>query len=62
MKAMEDLCVHYDGAVRNASGCIVQFCYGDDNMDPSNMEGKNGAPLNFERLFSKAKVWNSVIA
>ncbi|XP_015874201.3 DNA-directed RNA polymerase III subunit 1 isoform X1 [Ziziphus jujuba] len=55
MKAMEDLCVHYDDAVRNASGCIVQFRYGDDNMDPANMEGKNGAPLNFERLFLKAK-------
>ena len=56
IKSMEDLSLHYDDTVRNASGCIVQFRYGDDSMDPANMEGKNGAPLNFERLFFKAKV------
>ena len=56
IKALEDLFVHYDNTVRNASGSIIQFCYGDDGMDPSQMEGKNGAPLNFERLFLKAKV------
>ena len=56
IKALEDLFVHYDSTVRNASGCIIQFRYGDDGMDPAHMEGKNGAPLNFERLFLKAKV------
>ena len=56
IKALEDLFVNYDNTVRNASGGIVQFCYGDDGMDPAHMEGKNGAPLNFERLFFKAKV------
>ncbi|KAL5581146.1 hypothetical protein UlMin_013588 [Ulmus minor] len=55
IKALEDLFVHYDNTVRNASGGIVQFCYGDDGMDPAQMEGKSGAPLNFERLFMKAK-------
>ncbi|XP_024019134.1 DNA-directed RNA polymerase III subunit 1 [Morus notabilis] len=55
IKALEDLFVHYDNTVRNASACIIQFCYGDDGMDPAHMEGKNGAPLNFERLFLKAK-------
>ncbi|GMN24465.1 hypothetical protein TIFTF001_000572 [Ficus carica] len=55
IKALEDLFVHYDSTVRNASGCIIQFRYGDDGMDPAHMEGKNGAPLNFERLFLKAK-------
>ncbi|CAH2069371.1 unnamed protein product [Thlaspi arvense] len=53
MKALEDLVVHYDSTVRNASGCILQFTYGDDGMDPALMEGKNGAPLNFDRLFLK---------
>ncbi|VVB16666.1 unnamed protein product [Arabis nemorensis] len=53
MKSMEDLLVHYDNTVRNASGCILQFTYGDDGMDPALMEGKNGAPLNFDRLFLK---------
>ncbi|KAM6584549.1 hypothetical protein CsatB_011551 [Cannabis sativa] len=55
IKALEDLFIHYDNTVRNASGGIVQFCYGDDGMDPAHMEGKDGAPLNFERLFFKAK-------
>uniref|UniRef100_A0A1J3DX36 DNA-directed RNA polymerase subunit n=1 Tax=Noccaea caerulescens TaxID=107243 RepID=A0A1J3DX36_NOCCA len=53
MKALEDLLVHYDSTVRNASGCILQFTYGDDGMDPVLMEGKDGAPLNFDRLFMK---------
>ncbi|ESQ42341.1 hypothetical protein EUTSA_v10012446mg [Eutrema salsugineum] len=53
MKALEDLLVHYDNTVRNASGCILQFTYGDDGMDPVLMEGKDGAPLNFDRLFLK---------
>lgn len=60
IKALEDLSIHYDSSVRNAGGCIVQFCYGDDGMDPAQMEGKSGAPLNFERLFLKAKVWKHI--
>ncbi|XP_040994118.1 DNA-directed RNA polymerase III subunit 1 isoform X2 [Juglans microcarpa x Juglans regia] len=55
IKALEDLSIQYDNTVRNASGCIVQFRYGDDGMDPANMEAKSGSPLNFERLFLKAK-------
>ncbi|OMO97199.1 RNA polymerase, alpha subunit [Corchorus olitorius] len=55
MKSMEDLTVHYDKTVRNASGCIVQFIYGDDGMDPACMEGKSGFALNFERLLLKVK-------
>ncbi|KAI3468843.1 hypothetical protein Pfo_025506 [Paulownia fortunei] len=55
MKALEDLSVHYDNTVRNASACIVQFMYGGDGMDPAQMEEKSGLPLNFERLFMKAK-------
>ncbi|KAK9992363.1 hypothetical protein SO802_027348 [Lithocarpus litseifolius] len=55
IKALEDLSIHYDDTVRSASGCVVQFRYGDDGMDPAYMEGKNGAPLNFDRLFLKAK-------
>ncbi|KAB2599003.1 DNA-directed RNA polymerase III subunit rpc1-like [Pyrus ussuriensis x Pyrus communis] len=54
-KVMEDMCVQYDKTVRNASGCILQFCYGDDGMDPAVMEGKDGAPLDLPRLFLKAK-------
>lgn len=55
MKSLEDLYTHYDGTVRNASGGIVQLLYGDDGMDPVNMEGKDGTPLNFERILMKTK-------
>lgn len=56
MKALEDLAVYYDNTVRNASASIIQFMYGDDGMDPSQMEEKKGRPLNFSRLFMKVKV------
>lgn len=59
IKALEDLSIQYDNSVRNAGGCIVQFLYGDDGMDPANMEGKSGEPLNFDRLLMKVKVGNS---
>ncbi|KAL3824530.1 hypothetical protein ACJIZ3_020559 [Penstemon smallii] len=55
VKALEDLSIHYDNTVRDASSCIVQFMYGGDGMDPSQMEEKSGLPLNFERMFMKIK-------
>lgn len=62
IKALEDLFIHYDNTVRNASGCVIQFCYGDDGMDPAQMEGKDGAPLNFDRLFMKTKVGKLIVS
>ncbi|CAL9754379.1 unnamed protein product [Musa acuminata subsp. burmannicoides] len=53
MKGLEDLSIYYDQTVRNASGGIVQFLYGDDGMDPAKMEGKDGIPLNMDQLFMK---------
>ncbi|XP_020113844.1 DNA-directed RNA polymerase III subunit 1 isoform X2 [Ananas comosus] len=53
IKSLEDLSVHYDQTVRNASSGIVQFLYGDDGMDPAKMEGKDGIPLNLSQLFMK---------
>ena len=43
-KSIEDLCVQYDQTVRNSTGGIVQFTYGDDGLDPTNIEGK-GVPV-----------------
>jgi len=37
---MQDLKVEYDGSVRDASGKIVQFSYGEDGLDVS--KTKNG--------------------
>ena len=38
--AMQDLKVAYDNSVRDASGKIVQFSYGEDSLDVS--KTKNG--------------------
>ncbi|KAJ3107996.1 DNA-directed RNA polymerase II subunit rpb1 [Phlyctochytrium planicorne] len=38
VKALEDVMAKYDGTVRNASGDIVQFCYGEDGMDGARVE------------------------
>ncbi|KAL7746501.1 DNA-directed RNA polymerase III subunit C1 (rpo31) [Sorochytrium milnesiophthora] len=48
MKALEDLTAHYDKSVRNSIGGIVQFTYGDDGLDPTNIEGDN-KPVEFKR-------------
>jgi DNA-directed RNA polymerase III subunit RPC1 len=53
MKSLEDLSAQYDDTVRNSSGTVVQFQYGDDNLDPVDMEGK-AKPVAFDRTFSHA--------
>ncbi|KAH8723412.1 hypothetical protein GQ44DRAFT_710242 [Phaeosphaeriaceae sp. PMI808] len=53
MKSLEDLSAQYDDTVRNSSGTVVQFQYGDDNLDPVDMEGK-AQPVHFDRTFSHA--------
>jgi hypothetical protein len=40
VKAMEDCKVNYDGTVRNATGSIVQFLYGEDGMDGAKLESQ----------------------
>lgn len=37
VKAMEDMTIHFDGTVRNSIGDIIQFKYGEDNMDGSKL-------------------------
>lgn len=54
MKSLEDLSVQYDDTVRNSSSHIVQFQYGDDKLDPVDMEGP-AKPVNFERTFTHAE-------
>ncbi|RAK72832.1 DNA-directed RNA polymerase III core subunit RPO31 [Aspergillus fijiensis CBS 313.89] len=50
MKSLEDLSTRYDDTVRNSSAAIVQFQYGDDKLDPVDMEGK-AKPVHFDRTF-----------
>ena len=47
MKALEDLSCQYDDTVRNSSQHVVQLVYGDDGLDPVDMEGREGRPINF---------------
>lgn len=54
MKALEDLSVQYDGSVRNSSMEIVQFVYGEDQVDPVMVESED-LPINLERVFLQAK-------
>ncbi len=49
--AMQDLKVEYDGSVRDASGRIVQFTYGEDGLDVS--KTKNGV-LDVKRVIQLA--------
>ena len=40
VKAMEDCKIYQDQTVRNATGVIVQFLYGEDGMDGTKMENQ----------------------
>ena len=40
VKAMEDCKVYYDNTIRNATGSIVQFLYGEDGMDGTKIENQ----------------------
>ena len=68
MKSMEDLRVNYDYSVRNSSGCIVQFIYGDDGMDACKVESqpllvmeKNTGELTEMFLFNKRTAWTKLL-
>ncbi len=51
--ALQDLKVEYDGSVRDASGRIVQFKYGEDNLDVS--KTKNGT-LDVKKIIDEIMV------
>jgi DNA-directed RNA polymerase III subunit RPC1 len=50
MKALEDLSLQYDRTVRNSENTVVQFTYGDDGLNPDQME-ENDRPVDFNRVF-----------
>ena len=41
MKALEDVMVKFDGTVRNSSGNIIQFFYGEDGMSGELIEDQS---------------------
>jgi vacuolar-type H+-ATPase subunit I/STV1 len=52
VKVCEDIQVQYDQTVRDATGKIYQFAYGDDNYDPIKTVRVNGqvSPCDISRL------------
>jgi DNA-directed RNA polymerase II subunit RPB1 len=55
MKTMEDQHVEYDGTVRNVTGSIIQFKYGDDGVDTVYVENQpcNLAQMTLENIYSE---------
>ncbi|KAI7041256.1 beta and beta-prime subunits of DNA dependent RNA-polymerase [Hortaea werneckii] len=60
MKSLEDLSANYDNTVRNSEEGVVQMKFGDDGLDPVDMEG-SAKPVNFERTFmhSLTTTWDN---
>jgi DNA-directed RNA polymerase subunit A' len=52
INALEDLKVVSDGSVRNTAGTVIQFCYGEDGVDPTRSE--QGENINVDNLISAA--------
>jgi len=40
IKALEDICVKYDGTVRNSKNDVIQFYYGEDGFDGTAIENQ----------------------
>lgn len=57
VKSLEDLYVAYDMTVRNSTQDIIQFKYGGDGLDPTEMEGSVG-PIDLERLLDHIRAKN----
>ncbi|KAI8871779.1 beta and beta-prime subunits of DNA dependent RNA-polymerase [Ramicandelaber brevisporus] len=53
MKALEDLVVQYDVTVRSSNGDVIQFMYGDDGLDPTELEGTK--LVDFDRALSHVR-------
>jgi hypothetical protein len=55
IKIAEDIQVKYDGTVRNSSGNIIQFAYGENFLNPvhSMFINGNGVPCNISRIIQK---------
>ena len=50
--ALQDMRIEYDNTVRDASGKIIQFNYGDDGLDVSKTEG---GKINVQRIVKEVK-------
>ena len=55
VKALEDLSVQYDSTVRSSNGSVVQMVYGDDGLDPMQMESSDGKPAEYSRVVESVR-------
>lgn len=53
MKALEDLSIKYDYTVRNSFDDLVQFCYGEDGVEPLRNEEECFLPWIFDACVSR---------
>jgi DNA-directed RNA polymerase subunit A' len=56
VNAMEHLRVEYDLTVRDPTGNIIQFLYGEDGIDPAKSD--HGRPVNLDRVLGSAELSN----
>src|SRR5579864_5711184 len=54
VNAMEHLRVEYDFTVRDPTGNIIQFLYGEDGIDPAKSD--HGRPVNLDRVIGSAEL------
>src|SRR5579864_220716 len=57
VNAMEHLRVEYDFTVRDPTGNIIQFLYGEDGIDPAKSD--HGRPVNLDRVISAEGLMNA---
>ena len=62
IKVAEDTKVHYDGTVRNMNDNIIQFCYGNNFMNPSftSIKSENVLPLDASRIVDRLNYQHEV--
>ena len=53
IKSLEDASITYDNTVRVSNGSIVQFAFGDDSLDPAELEGQK-EPVEMDRTWVHA--------
>ncbi|MEM2104485.1 MAG: DNA-directed RNA polymerase subunit A' [Candidatus Bathyarchaeia archaeon] len=54
INALEHLRLEYDGTVRNSTGDIIQFKYGEDGVDPAKSD--HGKAVNVSRLIEQLRI------
>jgi len=54
INALEHLRIEYDGTVRNSTGDIIQFSYGEDGVDPAKSD--HGKAVNVGRIVDQVRI------